>query len=472
MEIFQALEPTLSPGVTCEHLPRLANCLQHLEQAHGFDGDRSEVMLLTLVHAYSTMAHLASHMATEGPSLGLNRNIEDCKNFLWSEFISLDWLTHGCAVELPTFQEMWNELCESFLHLDVDVDNYNAPLDLCGEAVVNGKKVKVCQLFAFQYIQHCDDKYTPLILSYIADQPVYTDLPSDYDDYVANRLAGGDPFFGLTNALRPFLYDKHNSLKTLVLFSSAVAYTVDLFKATSFTPTPAQVNILTDEVAYEFTHFVENMWHGASKAYRNHMATINARGVAEALVHRSRELLQHHLSQQLAWHLYAWVFERAAAAFGENVADDQDHTSNDSAWVKDTIRSWESVHPDLIDNPNRARSDYHIGVYYRYQLDRSRLEQANQLDRLEDVSFIPVGPPLLPLVYTNAIQVTDTNELCAICQCEFGDEPTVQLRACGHIMHRDCIGEMINQVTDNSNLCPLDRRGICPRRPRAPAPCS
>ncbi|KAK7185557.1 hypothetical protein PSPO01_08243 [Paraphaeosphaeria sporulosa] len=469
----QEFQPKMSPGVTREHLPRLALCLEHLEQAYGIDWDTSEIMLLTLVHAYSAMVHYASHMATEGPSSDLNRNINHCKNVMWPEYVQLDQQMHahgGCTAELPTSEDIWNELCESFLHIDVDVQHYNAALDLCGETVICGTKVKYHELYAFEYIQHCDGKYTPLIMSYIGNQPVYTDLPSDYDRYVTVRLAGGDPFIGLNNALRPFLYDKNNSLNTLVLFGSAVAYTVDLFKKTSFTPSPEQVNILTDEVAYNWTRFVENMWQGVSKSARKHIATINSRGVTEALVHRARELLQHHPSQHLAWYLYAWVFERAVAAFSGVIPHGQVQAIDGTAWVKDLIRSWEKAHPDLIDNPNHAQSDYHIRSLDSCQLNRSQLEAANQLDRLEDVPFNPVGPPLDPLQYTNAIQVSEPEELCAICQCEFGDEPTVQLRACGHIMHRDCVGEMINQVTDNSNLCALDRRGICPRRPRAPAP--
>lgn len=451
---------TWTDGITRKNLPKLAFCLDHLEEAYGFDCDVSNVVLVKFIRGYAEFIHQASHMATDGPSPFLDRNINVCKNVKWTDFVLFDQNMHECTSELPTFDELWDEICESFLHIDVDDDN-NA-LNLCGHEMVHGQEVTAYEAFTFEYLQHCDVKYAELIRSILVDQPVYTDLPSDYDEYVGNRLHGRDPFFGLTNALKPFLYDDFCSHHVLALFAGDVALTVDLFKATSFTPTPAQVNILTDRMSREWTNYIGNVWNGISKAVRANMATINARGVAEALVHRCRELLQEHSPQYLAWYLYVWVFGRAVAAFGENPAD--------SAWVKEMIRNWEQVHPDLIDHTDHPQPDYTMDMYRGYKLSRTLLEEANQLDQLEDVSFVPVGPPLQPLTYTNAIQVTDTMELCAICLCEFGTEPAVQLRVCDHVMHHDCLEQMINGVMGNANLCPLDRLEICPRRPREPAP--
>ncbi|KAF2438286.1 hypothetical protein P171DRAFT_491568 [Karstenula rhodostoma CBS 690.94] len=451
-----AFQPNLTVGVTRAHLPKLAYYLDHLEEAHGFDCDTSNYVLLTFVRFYSVSAHQASHLSSDGPSPEVTSNIEYCEDML-SNFVKIDQRMHKCTAKFPTFQELWDELWESFSHIDIEGDSD----DLCGVEVVHGRNVKAYEAFAFEYLQHCDPKYTRLIRSILQDQPAYSDLPSDYDDYVSNRLAGGDPFPGLKKALRPFIYDQRRCSMVLTVFGSAMALTVDLFQATSFTPTPAQVTVLEDEVAREWTSCVENFMRGVSKNVRETMAGVNARGVAEALVHRCRELLQQHQPYHLGWYLHVWFFGRAIIAFEENPAD--------SAWLKEMLPNWPKIHPDLILRPHFPHANFGMRQFHGYRLSRQELQEANELDALEDVRFLPVGPPLNPLTYTNAIQVVDTEELCPICQCEFETEPTVQLRACGHIMHRECVREMINGVADYSNLCPLDRQGICPRRRREAA---
>lgn len=381
----------------------------------------------------------------------MTEGIIKCEEKLWPDLISFDRETHKCTNALPTFHDIWHELFTSFGKLD------DTGLDLCDESVVNGKEYRLSALFVFECVIHCNRAYAPIIRTFLEEQPVYTDLPSDFDECIR---AG--PFIGFTNALGTCHKKTFLTVFFLDYFCAMAAFVVDVFRSTSFTPTIAQVIVLEDHIVREWMDQVQDIWSGAHKDARRHLASINARGVSEVLVHRCRELLQRYPSEHLGWYLYVWIFECGLAA-----AFDDEPSSHTHLWR--VIREWKQPHNDLIENPERAQANYVMYDHQHCRVDPGRLRAANQLDRLEDVCFVADGPPLRPLDYTDTVQVSDAENLCIICQCEFGTEHVVKLRACNHIMHHDCLEEMINGITANANRCPLDRLQICPVRSRVPA---
>ncbi|KAJ4350337.1 uncharacterized protein N0V89_008958 [Didymosphaeria variabile] len=453
--------PALTNNLTHKHLTHLARCLSRIEEAHGFDTDQSDSVLITFVNAYSFMLHEAGHVKNSEASADvLSSEYEYCKE-MFLDFVTFERrfyirTTASMMYTFPSFEDLWNELLASFEHIDSAVES--GQIDVCSLQRYHGKTLRACRCFAFEYLQKCDLKYTQHIKDLFYNQPVYTDLPSDYDRYVSNRLTGQDPFFGLTDALRPFIHDSHRTSIVLKLFGEVMAFTLDLFSVTSYTPSTQQVNVLLDECAHVWGMHVESFLTGVPRSLREAWSGVNARGVAEALVHRCREIVQQGDAFNVGWFLHVWVFGRAITALSnENPAHGE--------WLKQMLRTWDAIPSGLIDQPLSPEANYVMHHFEGYTLDRQDLGLAGPGNQ-QDVQFVPAGPDLDPLNHADLIQVSDKEDLCVVCQCEFEDEATVKLRTCDHILHLECVRYLINGIEPSSNLCPLDRKQICPPRPR------
>jgi hypothetical protein len=465
---FQAI---LSEGVTREHLPQLVRLLDHLSN-ESFSPDAFEFNFVFFANLYGKMLHYAGHLANGDPD-DYSLDIARCER-LFEVFLVYERKAHGCTNNPPpSFEELWDELQSTFQHIDGAVDSGH--VYVCGTTTVLGRTVERWQAFTLEYLQHCGAAWTQVITSIFEKQPVYTDLPSNYDEYVSNRLAWDDPVFEMTAALQRFSEEdqcdkqsKERCIETLLMFfAGSAAFVADLFAATSYTPTSAQVNILSDTCARKWALDVGEgsmeLWNVYPHVVRQHMTSVNARGVAEVLVHRCRNFLQYHPPRHLSWFLNVWLMQRVIAAF--------DGDSKKADWIEDLLRQWHALgDKDLLDNIFEAKDNYIPHYFRNYRLSRLDLEEANRLMSLQDVLFVPIGPPVDPLCYTDPILATTKKDLCVLCQYEFEDHATVKLRACNHIMHLECVRTLINGVENNSNLCPLDRESICPPRPRQPAP--
>ncbi|KAF2119288.1 hypothetical protein BDV96DRAFT_596032 [Lophiotrema nucula] len=91
---------------------------------------------------------------------------------------------------------------------------------------------------------------------------------------------------------------------------------------------------------------------------------------------------------------------------------------------------------------------------------------------LEDAELVAVGPPIdvQPFVEPVTTNIAE-GDVCALCCEELldGESKCVQLKVCGrHCFHRSCIEDLINSSSKVSNLCPMDRKEICPKRPVMP----
>ncbi|KAL1592019.1 hypothetical protein SLS60_011611 [Paraconiothyrium brasiliense] len=462
-----AFQAELTDGLSREHLPQLARCLSYIEEAHGFDTDQSDSVLITFVNAYSFMLHETGHVK-DVQSFGdmLPVEYENYKK-LFLHFVAVERRLHNRTTTsknytLPSFEALWQELLDSFDHIGSIVHGTfnDGHVDVCSYQQYRGKTLRAYRWFAFQYLQKCDLKYTQRIENILDNQPVYTDLPSDYDRYVSNRLAGQDPFFGLTDALRPFIHDTHRTALVLTLFGKVLALTLDLFGVTSYTPSTQQVNVLLDACARTWGESVEIFLTGVPRSVRVAWSAVNARGVGEALVHRCRELVQQHGASNVGWFLHVWAFGAAITALSnENPAHGE--------WLKQMLRTWPAIPSGLIDQPLSPEVSFVLPQFSSYILDRRELEAANRDVNMQDVLFEPAGEALNPLDHTDMIQPFNKDDLCVVCQCEFEDEATVKLRNCDHIMHLECVRSLINGIEPSSNLCPLDRKEICPPRPRS-----
>jgi hypothetical protein len=467
-----AFQATLTKGITREHLPQLVRLLDHLLNSP-ISPESFEDALVSFAIIYGKMLHYAGHLAnghTDG-DYSLRIAIYEVK---LTFFLKNKLKLHGHTdVPPPSFKDLWIELRNTFQEIDGAVDSGHIHVN--GSTTVLGRRVERWQAYALEYLQHCGAVWTQTIASIFEKQPVYLDLPSNYDVYVGNRLAGGDPFFEMTAAFKYFSREDQCDNRSkdcctgnlLMFFAGTAAYVADLFAVTSYTPTPAQVNILSDTCARRWAidtgEGSMSLWSNYPRVVREYMAGVNARGVADVLVRRCHELIQEHPSRHVSWFLHVWLVERVVATF--------DGDMEKTTWIKNVLLLYDFLGDrDLIHNPLQPKDNYISGYFAHYRLSRSNLERANRLMNMEDVPFVPTGPPLDPLHYTDPIQVTNINEMCVLCQDEFGNDATVMLRACKHIMHLECLRTMINGVERNSNRCPLDRKRICPRRTRQPAP--
>lgn len=370
--------------------------------------------------------------------------------------VNLDSLMFECpAITLPTFEELRDELLDSFEYIDGVVES--GEIELHSVHTVNGQYLTRYQLIALEYMEHCDERMLPFIEGLISRQPVYANSTSNYEQYAENRVAGRDPFFGLTDALAPYAYREAEVVIILHNFGKLTAYTINLFVATSYTPTLIQVEALLVQCVACWKLLVEKFIGAPSRSLREHLATVNIRGVTEALVHRCREILQQHPASQLGWHLCVWLHERAVAAF-EDLPGGAD-------WARQVILGPRIELGPLIDLPNVVVLNYILPGFEELVVDQRLLDDVVP-PNFQDVTFRVTGSMLDPLDYADHVEVPDKDEQCVICYCEFGDEVVVKPRVCNHTYHLECLRSMINRIDPSANLCPLDRLAICPQRPR------
>lgn len=447
----------------CASLPLLGRVLSYLEEAHGFDTNEFERIYIKFVSLLSKVIHAAVHIVDEGVNSRFNDEADNFTN-QYNSFIRAS-RTARSSITTPVFDDLWLELVDTCTHIHSPRTTYKALL--CNQVVVHGKKVKGHQALAFEYTQHCSAKYTPLIHAIFDKQPVHQDLPSNFPNLIyQNRLHRNTPdeeFFVLHMALFPFASNTGADSwvqDIIVHFGMLVAYTVDLFVATSYTPSVAQTGVLL-ETAFEAWDMVTSDIFGSTPLpVRRQMVLLNVRGITEALVHKCRQLLREHRSSAtLGWRLNAWFFANVASALQR------------CGWPPDLARHLVVAASDLEFGTGAVvsdREDFVLRGYRRFGLDRDRLVGVDQFDRLEDVRLVPDGEARDPRKYTDAILVYDKKGLCVVCQYEFGDDPVVELRSCAHVLHLECVRIMINGGGPSSNLCPLCREVICPRRPRKP----
>lgn len=365
-------------------------------------------------------------------------------------------------VRVP-FESLWQELVDSFSHTGTHL--YKSRGNLCEMTVVHDRALQGSQAVALELIQLCDASYVRINQSILEKQPVYNDMPSDYDRYTIPRDPRLISFVGLNDALAPFAHSVILSggrrllgvREVLDYFGVLSAYTLDTFKATSFTPSPAQITVLLDTCAQFWSGSVGDCFNGIPIRVRQHMARINVRGVTEAIVRQCRELLRKSRSTNiLGWFLYGWLFTHAANSL---ILYDVDRDC-----VAEELIMASDGNFDAYKGPATPKADFLLQNHGQYTVSREALEMANQIDNLEDVRLVAADKPLDPAEYTDPARGYDKCQVCVICQCELEDDPVVRLRACGHILHLECVRGMINCTLRSSNLCPLDRLKICPRR--------
>ena len=95
-----------------------------------------------------------------------------------------------------------------------------------------------------------------------------------------------------------------------------------------------------------------------------------------------------------------------------------------------------------------------------------------QDEELEAVELEAYGPNIeVDDITTTPKQALAENAMCTICQDGFdcdadGESRCVQLNACEHLFHCECLGFWVNGVHHPNVLCPNCRTAICRARPR------
>ena len=199
------------------------------------------------------------------------------------------------------------------------------------------------------------------------------------------------------------------------------------------------------------------------------ICNINIRHTYRVMVDQVKAILESDLGLNredvLGHRVFRWILSCAMSS-----SLDPQHKNRISSWMQ-------RCGLDRI-----LTSQYPVGVMVPGQKVLSRLsmewgpveasaadEQQNAVERrFVDVGFEPVDPPLNSSIY--ATQVAEfypwNGEVCNVCMEDLADgfQRGLRIDTCGHMVHEDCLVELINGIDEWSNKCPTCRQEICPQR--------
>ena len=442
-------------------MARLREALEYIEEVCPFGTEDFEECFLLWIKFYSRLLHCAVHMIHEddGEALWSEERV-DCHLLFEETIADYDMRVESTpSAKMPTFEAIWMEMIVGAIEIDYEFED--GSLKICEYIFAHGRRLAGHQAYAFAFSCFASAKYIQFFQSFMEQQPVYTDLPSNFpESYALDGTTGVTDFSLLKDVVR--LTAAGDATHLMDYFGPLLNLTISTFEATLFTPSQAHINVLQDACVQAWTRLTSNLMNGKPIYVRRNMAQINVRGLVDLLSYKCRQLLNEpESSHKFGWSLCVWFLRHFYKALLNC-----DWTLEES---RAYIRNVSSGHLDLDKPDSTPMMDFRLPKYMSYIVNIQELERASQIEDLEDVRFVPDGEPLDPKNYTDPMTNCKKEELCVICQCELDGE-VVKLRACGHILHLECVRAMINGVEPSSNLCPLDRQQICPRRLRRRAP--
>ena len=295
-------------------LPLLDSVLDYLKEWHEFKAGKCESIFIEWIDLLSQVLHASLHLTDVENDCSLSDTTAD----LMTRYNSFTQKTRTArsAIEAPPFVDLWVELISTCSCIQAPSSTYSTLL--CGYVVVSGQRMKGHQALAFEYTQHCDAKYTPLINAILRDQPVYTDMPIEPLRMNKDPRPRSEEFLVLYYSIRDFAGNRGSDsgvINMVFHFCMLLAYTIDLFAATSYTPSSAQKDVLLETTVKAWVDVTSDIFSGTPWEVRSRMAQSSVRGITEALVHKCRVFLQDNRSNStLGYRLYAWFFAKLASA--------------------------------------------------------------------------------------------------------------------------------------------------------------
>lgn len=450
-------------------LAKFGTVIENLTAAYHFNEVVWEDKFIEWINIYSKFYHSAVHLSMNANILLLNggmhhqlqpeesrrvyyRFVDDYKRQIGQEG------SFTAPEEMPSFEDLWDEairLCEEYDHASPVVNR--TACKLCEDYLVHGQELagRLAYAFSFACCLSLQDQFDYVVRNIMDRLPDYTHRLSDFPN--AYVVAGTPEFrFPVLTDATDIIHSRGETA-LMTFFGPILALTVDTFERTNYTPSVAQIEVLQGECEHAWIVMLHNDYDPPF-SLRIFMASANLLGIVDFLVHKCRQILQLPRSPHtLGWALHLWFFMLLQEALLQG--------NRDREWAHEVIAiaSNGQFDPDVYSEPIEHYR-HQTFTDYSMEIPLEELEEMNQ--ELEDVGFESDGPPLDPLQYVTLVTEYNKQELCVICQCDLDDDSVVKLPACNHLLHLECVRTMINGTQANSNLCPLDRTEICPRRAR------
>jgi hypothetical protein len=452
-----------------EKLAKFGAVLENLTAAYHFNGDVWEDKFIEWINIYSKFYHSVVHLSMTANIRALNggmRNqlLPEESRRVYNQFVD-EYKRHlgqevssTAPAEMPSFEDIWFEalqVCEEYEHATPIVNRTGCKV--CQDYLVHGRDLagRLAYAFSFACCISLQNQFDYLVQSIMGRLPPAIYRPRASNFPAAYTVAG-------TPELRfPVLTDAVNIIHSrsepalMTFFGPILALTVDTFELTDYTPNPAQINALHEECEDTWGVMFTNDWDPPF-SLRLFMATANIHGIVDFLVHKCREILQLPRSPHtLGWSLHLWFFMLLQEALQQG--------DRDREWAHTVIAiaSNGQFDPDVYGEPVEH---YRHEDFTEYGMEDTLDDWERMNPGFREVGFQAHDQQLDPLRYATLVTEYNKQELCVICQCDLDDDPVVKLRACNHLLHLECVRTMINGTQANSNLCPLDRTQICPRR--------
>ncbi|KAF2250064.1 hypothetical protein BU26DRAFT_504463 [Trematosphaeria pertusa] len=438
----EMMQTLATPSLSRTTFPLVALCLMHIETCLDDQPEAFEDRYLKFLRVYAD-GLLVALRQKKGETMEAIANDYNNTSLIWDNDLRSQYA--GALNLFPDFGPIFQEMISNIRNWTVEpMEEWEGP------KILYGLRLHPMQAWAIEVMEVANSKYAGVVQQIFRKQPVYYDAPSNFDQYLqAGSTLGADPFMELTQALRPFVHDKDAIFDVLDAFMPPLMLTVELFRITDFEPPRAEVDCLTDFIVQCWSAIVSNPLQSSPMRVRQHLSTINVRGILEMFCHEAKEILRIRSSSYLGWYMHSWFLRSATSDFVDP------HHDGYIRYVICELRGWERLltdHDPVVDYVPNGFQPFRLG------------EQLEDLVDMEDVHFRPVGPPLNPLDYADPVTAEDPQEICVVCLTSFGVRPLLKLRPCLHVLHRECLDSMINGVHASSNRCPHDRQEICSPR--------
>ncbi|KAF2871566.1 hypothetical protein BDV95DRAFT_668184 [Massariosphaeria phaeospora] len=276
-------------------------------------------------------------------------------------------------------------------------------------------------------VRNIDQKYIAVIADVLREQPVYIDRPSNFNKNRFISTLGQASLPTLDDVLGPLLNDRTTALHAMDFFSPLIILVVDWFRMTEvYAPSDEFLALARECIVDHCSRRFSLPYDTIPVEIRRDLAKTNVSEVTDMFFQYAGMCVVMDHWSGLGWYMHSWFARRALALLPDGPIRQVIIEDLNSACFLPAYNipihnfcppRYRYLHTNLDEDEELTAEDEELTA------EDEELTVEYEVDDIEDVVFEPVGEPLNPLDYAEAItgrNPVSEEEICLICQDPLG----------------------------------------------------